>query len=82
MKKVAVPVVVVALLAILPCVSMAANEVPAKPIRDYRAFKDEPVAPWREVNDRVGRIGGWKVYAREQMQPAPAQSAPAAGAAK
>jgi hypothetical protein len=24
----------------------------------YRAFADEPLAPWREVNDAVGRVGG------------------------
>jgi hypothetical protein len=31
----------------------------------YRPFADEPVRPWRETNDTVGRIGGWKAYARE-----------------
>ncbi len=24
----------------------------------YRAYADEPRAPWREVNDTVGRVGG------------------------
>jgi hypothetical protein len=24
----------------------------------YRSFRDEPVAPWREVNDEVSRVGG------------------------
>lgn len=31
----------------------------------YRPFADEPVRSWRETNDTVGRIGGWKAYARE-----------------
>ena len=31
----------------------------------YRPFKDQPVGSWRENNDLVGRIGGWKAYARE-----------------
>lgn len=31
----------------------------------YRAFTDEPVRPWRETNETVGRIGGWRAYARE-----------------
>lgn len=31
----------------------------------YRRFIDEPVAAWKAVNDNVGRIGGWRVYARE-----------------
>ncbi|MDZ5455743.1 MULTISPECIES: hypothetical protein [Azohydromonas] len=35
----------------------------------YRAFTDEPVRPWRETNDTVGRIGGWKAYAREIQAP-------------
>lgn len=33
----------------------------------YRIFQDEPVADWRSLNDTVGRIGGWRVYAREQL---------------
>lgn len=38
----------------------------------------EPPAavPWRAANDQVGRIGGWKAYAREAAVPAPAASAP------
>ncbi len=24
----------------------------------YRPFQDEKLAPWREVNDEVGRVGG------------------------
>jgi hypothetical protein len=37
--------------------------------------------PWREANDAVERIGGWRAYAREaSAAPAPAASAP--GAAK
>ena len=35
--------------------------------RAYRIFQDEPVANWRALNDTVERIGGWKVYAREQL---------------
>lgn len=33
----------------------------------YRPFTDEPVRPWRETNDTVGRLGGWKAYARESQ---------------
>lgn len=36
-----------------------------------RAGDDKPLA-WREANDAVARIGGWRVYAREAQQPAPA----------
>jgi hypothetical protein len=37
----------------------------------YRYLRDEPVLSWKESNDLVGRIGGWRVYAREA---APAES--------
>jgi hypothetical protein len=35
-----------------------------------RIGDDKPVA-WREANDAVARIGGWRVYAREAQQPEP-----------
>jgi hypothetical protein len=31
----------------------------------YRAMSDENVGSWRDANDLVGRIGGWRAYARE-----------------
>lgn len=37
---------------------------------------DKPV-PWRDANDTVGRIGGWRAYAREAQAPEPAASVPA-----
>lgn len=37
---------------------------------------------WREANDAVRRIGGWRAYAREAQQPEPAPSAPAPALAK
>lgn len=39
----------------------------------YRAYTEQAVGSWREANDEVGRIGGWRAYARE--------AAPAEGAA-
>lgn len=36
-----------------------------------RIGDDKPVA-WRDANDAVARIGGWRVYAREAQQPDPA----------
>jgi hypothetical protein len=39
-----------------------------------RLGEPEPLS-WREANDRVGRIGGWRAYAREAMEPEPAASA-------
>jgi hypothetical protein len=39
---------------------------------DYRRLRAEPAVPWREANDTVGRIGGWRAYLREASQPEPA----------
>lgn len=41
------------------------------------AAESPPVA-WRDANDAVERIGGWRAYAREANAPAAAPSAPAA----
>lgn len=40
-----------------------------------RGADDKPVS-WREANDSVGRIGGWRVYAREAQQPEPGITVP------
>jgi hypothetical protein len=47
-----------------------------------KAAVDPPAPSWREANDTVARIGGWRAYAREAQQPDPAPSAPAAAPAK
>jgi hypothetical protein len=46
------------------------------PFARMRAADATPI-PWREANERVGHIGGWRAYAREAASPAPAASAPA-----
>lgn len=50
----------------------------------YRPLAETPVGSWKDANERVNRIGGWRAYAREAAAPAPAASAastPAAPAA-
>jgi hypothetical protein len=42
----------------------------------YRRYTEQPVQPWREANDAVGRIGGWQAYAREGQGGPEAGSAP------
>ncbi len=37
----------------------------------YRRLGDEKPVSWREANDTVARIGGWRVYAREAQQADP-----------
>ncbi|CAM5350131.1 hypothetical protein ACM74C_23920 [Pseudomonas aeruginosa] len=45
----------------------------------YQRFADQPITPWREANDTVGRIGGWRGYAKEASEETPS-TAPAATA--
>lgn len=47
------------------------------PLARFRAAGDVEVGSWREVNDTVTRIGGWRAYARQASQP----EAPASGLA-
>lgn len=47
----------------------------------YRPLADITPIPWREANDTVTRIGGWRAYAREAAQPEAAASAPVAAPA-
>lgn len=44
----------------------------------YQAYTDEQVQPWREANERVGRIGGWRTYAKEAARGTSAPQAPVA----
>jgi len=47
-------------------------------LADYKGLASEPPPlTWREANEAVLRIGGWRAYAREAQAPAPAASAPA-----
>lgn len=56
------------------------------PFAGYRPLGDDAVGNWRAANDEVGRIGGWREYAREAQgagasrgEPDKAQPKPAAG---
>ena len=43
----------------------------------YRPNTEAEVGKWRETNDLVGRIGGWRAYAKEAAAPdTPASAAP------
>lgn len=35
------------------------------PLAGYRSWNDQLVQSWRDANEAVGRIGGWRAYARE-----------------
>ncbi len=45
------------------------------PLNDYQAYADQSVQSWQEANDTVGRIGGWRTYAREARTAEPAKDA-------
>jgi hypothetical protein len=50
------------------------------PFAGFRALGDDKPVGWRQANDTVNGIGGWRVYAREARQPD--TPPPAAGAKK
>ena len=54
-------------------------------LASYNRLGESAPLPWREANDRVGRIGGWRAYAREANAPdtpdTPTRTPPAAAAA-
>jgi hypothetical protein len=35
----------------------------------YQGFKEQAVLPWRESNEVVQKIGGWRAYAEEARRP-------------
>ncbi len=35
------------------------------PFADYRPLGEDKNSSWKDANDTVGKIGGWKAYARE-----------------
>jgi hypothetical protein len=50
--------------------------------KDYRPYAEEPLAPWREVNETVQRVGGHVGVLRADERSAPPQpAAPASPAA-
>ena len=42
----------------------------------YRRLGDDKRVDWKEANETVNRIGGWRSYLREAQQPDPAPTAP------
>jgi hypothetical protein len=36
----------------------------------YQQFTEEQVLPWKKANDSVGKIGGWRAYAKEAHEAA------------
>ena len=78
------------LIALPRALAQSATPAPAAPavlehrsaFEGYRPFAAEEVQPWRQSNDTVRDIGGWRVYAREiSGANAPAAALPKSGPA-
>jgi hypothetical protein len=39
----------------------------ASPFDRYHPWRDAALGDWRELNDRVGEVGGWRTYLRESQ---------------
>lgn len=37
-------------------------------LENYQPYRENKTVPWKEANDKVGKIGGWRVYAKEVAQ--------------
>lgn len=44
------------------------QQTAATPFKQYQGWRDEPLQDWRQANERVGEIGGWRTYQRESQQ--------------
>lgn len=40
----------------------------------YQSFRDEKVGSWRDANDTVNRVGGWREYLKEAQRAEPTPS--------
>lgn len=49
--------------------------------KDYRRFGETQRTPWKQANETVERIGGWRAYAREAQAPDAPAAANAPGPA-
>ena len=57
---------------------VAADTAPA-PYRSafegYQRYTDEKIVDWKQANDTVGQIGGWRAYSKEASQDPSADNA-------
>jgi len=67
------PLLAAACLAGVAATPLAAEPAPSVPVyrsvfAKYQPLRDDAAIPWRDANDTVNRIGGWRPYAREAQQ--------------
>lgn len=41
------------------------GQAPPAPFERYQGWREASPGDWRETNDRVGAVGGWRTYLRE-----------------
>ena len=52
------------------------------PFADYRPLGEDKNTAWKDANDTVGKIGGWRAYAREAADAMKAREAASSDATK
>ena len=57
-----------ALASATPEVANAAAVPYRSAFEGYKPYTEDKLLNWKEVNDTTGRIGGWRVYAKEARQ--------------
>lgn len=68
----ALPVIAAAQTAAPSAAAPTTQSAPAKyrsVLDGYKSYTEEKTANWIEANNNTGRIGGWRVYAKEARQP-------------
>ena len=71
-------------ISIAPIVAADTTPVPYRSaFEGYQPYSDEKIVNWKQANDTVGQIGGWRAYSKEASQDSSADNAvkPAANAA-
>ena len=75
-KLAAAPLVLLSL-AISPVYGQAASPLEFRSaFEGYKPYTEEKIIDWKRANDNVGKIGGWREYAREASQPETAAEPP------
>jgi len=37
-------------------------------LEGYQPYSENKMVPWKEANDTVGKVGGWRAYAKEAAE--------------
>ena len=62
--------------SIAPIVAADTTPVPYRSaFEGYQPYSDEKIVSWKQANDTVGQIGGWRAYAKEASQDSSADNA-------